>query len=232
LEGLYSIIGKVTLVGVSFIAVLLLLTLFLGLMLVRKKRLFLPRVLLFTVDSFYMQLKKLANFFGLSEKIVDHIGIEVRNNLNREEFSQVSPGDRIVVMPQCVRHPKCPARLDSMTGIACKGCGMCVVKDLKEEAERLGYSFYLVPGGSFVKRIVKAVRPRAAIGIACHQDLNMGMHEISRAECKVMGVPLLKDGCVNTEVDVYEVYNKLRLGIEKVEEKDTRPSCSFDPANH
>lgn len=224
----YSIIGKVAVAGAAAFLALLLVSLLLGVVMVKKRRLFLPRILLFTVDSFYMQLKRLANFFGLNEKIVDLIGIEVRNSLNERDFAKVSPEDRILVMPQCVRHPKCPARLDSSTGIDCRSCGLCMVNDLKSEAERLGYRFYLVPGGSFVKRIVKAIRPKAAIGVACHRDLNMGMHEISRAECVVMGVPLLKDGCVSTEVDVKEVYRKVRLGIENFKERKIESSCSSD----
>jgi len=56
--------------------------------------------------------------------------------------------------------------------------------------------------------------------------LNIGMHEISRAECVVMGVPLLKDGCVNTEVDIQEVFRKLRLGLENIKEETKKTSCS------
>lgn len=222
---LFAFIGRLTVITGGIILFLLLLSLVLGIALVKKKRLIFPRILLFTVDSFYLQFKKIAKLFGLSDKIVDLIGIEVRNHLNEKSFASVPAKERIVVVPQCIRHPKCPARLDSRTGIDCKGCGLCVVKELKEEAENLGYRFFIVPGGSFVKRIVKAVKPKAALGIACHQDLNIGMHEISRAECIVMGVPLLKDGCVNTQVDVKEVKRILRLGIESVEDS-LKKGCS------
>ncbi|GBE54789.1 hypothetical protein BMS3Bbin15_00950 [archaeon BMS3Bbin15] len=228
MDQIYSIIGKITITVLVLLALFLIISLILGVMLVKKNRLLFPRILLFTVDTFYLQFKKIANFFGISDRIVDLIGIEVRNNLNERKFARISPDDRIVVVPQCVRHSKCPARLDSITGIDCKSCGLCIVKDIKAEAERLGYKFYIVPGGSFVKRIVKKVRPGAALGIACHQDLNMSMHEISRAECAVVGVPLLKDGCVNTEVDVKEVFRKLRLGIENIKDETNKLSCSGD----
>ncbi len=225
---IYSIIGKITITVLVLLALFLIMSLILGVMLVKKHRLLFPRILLFTVDTFYLQFKRIAHIFGLSDRIVDLIGIEVRNNLNERKFARISPDDRIVVVPQCVRHSNCPARLDSRIGIDCKGCGLCIVKDIKAEAERLGYKFYIVPGGSFVKRIVKKVRPSAALGIACYQDLNISMHEISRAECTVVGVPLLRGGCVNTEVDVKEVFRKLRLGIENIKDETNKLSCSGD----
>lgn len=214
----YEVVGRLSIfIVVSFLA-LLLLSLALGLMLVKKQRLILPKLLLFTVDTFYLQLKKLAKQFGLGDTIVDQIGIEVRNNLFAQGFAGVPPKERIVVVPQCIRDLKCPARLDPASGIKCKECGKCVVKDLKEEGERLGCQVFVVPGGRFVERIVKTVRPKAALGVACHKDLNLAMHEIARANILVQGVPLIRDGCMNTAVDMKELLRRMRLGIEEMGE--------------
>ncbi|RMF91144.1 MAG: DUF116 domain-containing protein [Methanobacteriota archaeon] len=210
----YELLGRITFLAVMALAALLLVSLILGILLVKKKRILLPKILLFTVDHFYFQLKKVASMFGVRESIVDQIGIELRNTLGAQSFAMVEPKDRILVVPQCLRHPKCPARLDSTEGILCKECGLCVVKDLKGEAERLGYRFYTVPGGRFVERIVKRVRPKAALGVACYKDLNMAMHELSRSRFAVQGVPLVRDGCVGTEVNLREVFERMRLGIE------------------
>lgn len=222
---LYELIGKISVFIFVSILLLLLFSLFLGVLVVKKNKLILPRLLLFTVDTFYFQLKKLAKKFGLGEKIVDIVGIEVRNNLSFEKFSKVNPKDRILIVPQCLRHAKCPARLDSMTGIACKECGLCILKDLKAEAERLGYGFYIVPGGRFVQRIVKAVKPKAALGVACTKDLNLAMHELSSTKTVVQGVPLIKDGCVQTQVNVEELLRRLRAGIAEVEERLAKQGC-------
>ncbi len=202
---------------VGFIA-LLLFSLALGLILLKKKRFILPKVLLFTIDTFYLQLKKLAKQFGLGDTIIDQIGIEVRNHLFAQGFASVPPTERIVVVPQCIRDLKCPARLDPASGIKCKECGKCVVKDLKEEGERLGYGVFVVPGGRFVERIVKTMRPKAALGVACHKDLNLAMQEISRAKIIVQGVPLIRDGCMNTAVDMKVLIKRMRLGIEEIGE--------------
>lgn len=211
----YEVVGRISVFLISAFIALLVFSLVLGLILVKKQKLILPKVLLFTVDTFYLQLKKIAQKFGLGDTIIDQIGIEVRNHLFAEGFATVPPEDRIVVVPQCIRDLKCPARLDPASGIKCKECGKCVVKDLKEEGERLGYKVFVVPGGRFVERIVKTMRPKAALGVACHKDLNLAMHEISKAKIIVQGVPLMRDGCMNTAVDVNELIRRMRLGIEE-----------------
>ncbi len=211
----YEVLGRITLVFLIGLALLFLLSIVLGVVLIKKKKIILPRLLLFTVDNFYHQFKKLADTFGVSERVVDNIGIELRNRLSADAFAKVNPKDRILVVPQCIRHPKCPARLDSSQGILCKECGLCIIKDLKSEAVRLGYRFYAVPGGRFVERIVKRVKPKAALGVACYKDLNNAMHDLSRSRFIVQGVPLVKDGCVGTEVNLRELMDRMKLGIEE-----------------
>ncbi len=223
----YEIIGKISIAIIIGIVILLLLTLILGYILVKKQKVILPSVLLFSIDTFYLQIKNLAKRFGIAEKTVDLIGIEVRNGLNKKNFSNIGAKDRILVVPQCLRHEKCPARLDSRLGVTCKECGMCDIKELKKEAERLGYGFYIVPGGTFVERIIKRVKPMAALGVACHRDLYSGMHRISMAECAVQGVPLIRDGCIHTEVDIKELLKMMKAGIEETVE-EVGKGCNLD----
>ncbi len=210
----YEVVGKISIALVFAFLILILISLLLGVILIKKHRFILPKLLLFVMGNFQTQAKKIAGAFGLGERIVDQICIEVRNHLNAESFARVQVRDRILVVPQCLRNVKCPARLDSKTGIACKECGMCIIKEIKAEVERLGYGFYIVPGGRFVERIVRAVKPRAALGVACCKDLNAAMHEISRTKCVVLGVPLIHEGCVQTKVNLIELFKKMKLGVE------------------
>lgn len=212
---MYELLGRITFVFIISLAALFALSIVLGAVLVKKKKTIFPRFLMFSIDNFYFQFKKLASIFGIRESLVDQIGIDIRNTLSSNAFAGIKAAERILVVPQCLRHPKCPARLDSRQGILCKECGLCVIKELKGEAERLGYGFYAVPGGRFVERIVKTVKPKAALGVACYKDLNMAMHELGRSKFIVQGVPLVKDGCVGTEVNIRELIERMRLGIEE-----------------
>ncbi|MBU7030974.1 MAG: DUF116 domain-containing protein [Theionarchaea archaeon] len=195
----YALIGKLLLFFISFIIIASLISLMLGLVLLRKGVLILPRFILFGIESLHFFLKRLVRMLGLNEKLVDEIGIEIRNRIYRADFVESDPNKRILVFPQCLRSPKCPAPL-TRYGIQCQECGRCVIGMLKKKAESTGYKVYIVPGGSFVKRIVEKDHPSAALGVACGYELNYSMMEISNF-CPVQGVPLLKDGCYCTKVD-------------------------------
>lgn len=173
----------------------------------------LPRFVLYVIDSLYFLLKKLVRLVGLSERFVDEIGIEIRNRTYEKAFTKSTVDGRILVFPQCLRSPKCPAPL-TQYGIQCKMCGQCVIGNLKKRAEAAGYRVYIVPGGSFVKRIAKKDRPTGALGVACGYELNYSMMELSTL-CPVQGVPLLKDGCYCTRVDEELVLEKILLGAQE-----------------
>ncbi len=208
----YAFIGKILIFLLVFLFLASLISLALGLILLRKGIMILPRFVLFFIDSLYFLLKRLVKMLGLSEKLVDEIGIEIRNRIFEEEFVKSDPEKRILVFPQCLRSPKCPAPL-TRYGIQCKQCGRCAISDLKKTAEAAGYKVYIVPGGSFVKRIVKKDTPSGAVGVACGYELNYSMMEISNF-CPVQGVPLLKDGCFCTKVDDELVVERILLGTE------------------
>jgi hypothetical protein len=213
----YAFIGKLLIFLLIFLLVASLVSLVLGLILLRKGIMILPRFVLLVIDSLYFFLKRLLKMVGLSEKLVDEIGIEVRNRIYEEDFEESDPEGRILVFPQCLRSPQCPAPL-TRYGVQCKECGRCVIGNLKKKAESVGYKVYIVPGGSFVKRIVTKDKPSGALGVACGYELNYSMMEISGV-CSVQGVPLLKDGCYCTKVDEELVSEKILSGIEMDMEK-------------
>lgn len=213
----YAFIGKLLIFLLVFLFVSSLISLTLGLVLLRKGIMILPRFVLSVIDSLHFLLKRLLRMLGLSEKLVDEIGIEIRNRIYEKDFVESDPNKRILVFPQCLRSPKCPAPL-TRYGIQCKECGRCVISDLKKQAEASGYKVYIVPGGSFVKRIVKKDIPSGALGVACGYELNYSMMEVS-AFCPVQGVLLLKDGCYCTKVDEELVAEKILLGTGESKER-------------
>ncbi len=210
---IFEIVGKFSVAVITTIFFLIILTIILGIYSIKRNKLIMPRLLLFTLDNFYSQIKKISRIFGVSDKIIDLIGVEVRNKLNEQRFAKIPVKDRIMVVPQCLRSLKCPARLNSKHGIECRECGLCIIKNLKKIAENLGYRFFIVPGGSFVERIVKELRPKAALGVACVHDLNEAMRNLARVGITVLGVPLIKDGCIETEVDYKKIIKTMTLGL-------------------
>ncbi len=220
----YTIFGQVVFIVGIFILSLLSVTLILGRILIRQERLIFPRLLLFTIDVFYGLFKKFAGNVGLDEKIVDQIGVEVRNKVNEKSFNQIDNKDKVLILPHCLRNPKCEAKLDA-TGLHCTDCNRCVIGVLKNKAEDKGYNVFIIPGSTFLKKIVQENEFKAVLGVACYQDLNLAMMNLSKFHCQ--GVPLLKDGCVCTKVDIRAVLDKMGIELpQNIELPNKGVSCS------
>ena len=205
----YQIFGQIVFIAGILILALLSVTLILGRILIKQEKLIFPRLLLFTIDVFYGLFKKFAGNVGVDEKIVDQIGVEVRNKVNEKSFNKIDDKDKVLILPHCLRSPKCEAKLDA-TGLHCTDCNRCVIGVLKDKAEDRGYNVFIIPGSTFLKKIAKENKFKAVLGVACYQDLNLAMTKLSKFHCQ--GVPLLKDGCVCTKVDTRAVLDK--MGIE------------------
>jgi uncharacterized protein len=212
----YLLFGQIIISLGIFLLILLSVTIILGKILIKNEKLIFPRLLLFTIDMFYGILKKFSENLGLDERIVDQIGVEVRNKINERSFKKINSEEKILILPHCLRDMDCDAKLEP-SGLRCVGCNKCVIGVLKNKAEKIGYKVFIIPGGTFIKKIVENNTFKAVLGVACHQDLNLGMSKLSKFPCQ--GVPLIKDGCVNTRVDTKAVLEKLGISFEKYEKK-------------
>ena len=96
-------------------------------------------------------------------------------------------------------------------GYVCKRCGSCDINRILEEAGKLGYRSYIVPGGSMVYKISEKYQPKAAFGVACYYELEEAISKLARAGIPTRSVPLSKAGCVNTKVDVERVIKTLNI---------------------
>lgn len=219
----YQIFGQIVIIIALSILGLLTLTLILGGILIRENKLIFPKVLLFTLDVFYGFLRKFSENLGVDSKIVDQIGVEVRNKVNEKRFKKLTTKDKILVLPHCLRHSDCEANLET-SGLVCTNCNRCVIGVLKDKGEDLGYQVFIIPGSTFLKKIIEENNFKAVLGVACYQDLNLAMMKLNKFSCQ--GIPLLRDGCVNTKVDYRAVLEKMGVEIEKKIEINKDNSCN------
>ena len=202
---------------------LLSVTLILGKLLIKEDKLVFPRLLLFTIDMFYGLFKKFSENVGVDAKIVDQIGVEVRNKVNEKFFKKIEPQEKILVLPHCLRDADCEAKLEA-SGLVCKNCNRCVIGVLKSKAEDKGFKVFIIPGSTFLKKILEKNNFKAVLGVACYQDLNLAMMKLSKFSCQ--GVPLLKDGCINTKVDSRAVLEKMDVIQERENGSKVSGSCN------
>lgn len=147
-----------------------------------------------------------AKYFGKTTKWFvkkndfDNFLIAAANKQNQKKFKKVNLKDRTVFLPQCLRDTKCPARL-SPEGIQCIKCGKCGIGDYLNFCEEKKVKVFVVPGSSFIKRMIKKYKPKGVIGVGCLLEVREGIPLINRLGIPVQGVKLENDGCVATNVD-------------------------------
>lgn len=142
---------------------------------------------------------------------------------NEERLRSVEPGERILLISHCLRSSeKCTAGM-SKKGLQCRDdCkSRCSVGRLRLLAEKCGYKgVCIAPGGSMALKFIKENNPEGIVAIACMKELEEGVCAVKEfVETKkgrgyppvIVSVPLLRDGCVDTEVDEKEAKRVIRL---------------------
>ncbi len=151
---------------------------------------------------------------GLCEDNLKNIAVDLYNLRNEPEYSSIPKEERLLFLPHCLRIAnKCKGKYGD-EGLLCRHCTKdCRVNIITTEAQKLGYKCFVVPGGQMVFNIANKYKPKAVLAVACFNELKEGAARTNGGDYDIpfQLVPLLKDGCVNTEVDVEEVKKLLQL---------------------
>ena len=147
--------------------------------------------------------------------------IDYLKNKNRT-IAEIDFNKRVLLISYCLRPSnKCPAKLES-TGLKCICCSNnCSIGKLKKAAEEAGYKgICIAPGGSMAIKFVEESHPEGIVAVACEKELSEGIYAIKKIVSKnklngftpvIKTIPLIKDGCVDTEIDVEKALNTIRI---------------------
>ncbi|MCD4670883.1 MAG: DUF116 domain-containing protein [Actinomycetia bacterium] len=142
---------------------------------------------------------------------------------NEERLKAISPSNRILLISHCLRSSKkCTAKM-TKAGLMCRDdCpDRCTVGRLRLLAEKAGYKgVCIAPGGSMALKFIKENKPEGIVAIACMRELEEGVCAVKEfagiesgegSSPVIVPVPLLRDGCVDTEVDEEEAKRIINL---------------------
>ncbi|MCW4042321.1 MAG: DUF116 domain-containing protein [Candidatus Bathyarchaeota archaeon] len=147
------------------------------------------------------RFERIAAKMGVDENRVLELYITAKNNSGRERFKNSRYSDRILLLPQCLRSRDCTAKLGEL-GYECNNCGKCKIGSFINEARTLGYEkILIISGGSIVPKIFTKFKPKASLGVGCFKELVMGSFVCEKFGIAGQGFPLLKDGCLETDLD-------------------------------
>lgn len=202
---LFAVIGQ----SVVYAVVILLIIAILGSLLIaysfKTERFVFPNFMLFSITILENLVKALFRLVGADDSIVDDVGIELKNKISLKKFRETPVSRRMIFLPQCLRAMDCPSKL-SPEGIKCINCGGCEIGAAKKNAEELGYKVFIVPGSSFIKRLVRKHKPLAILGVGCMTEIKAGLEMCQKLNLYGIGIVLDRAGCVSTVLNWDDFY--------------------------
>ena len=139
---------------------------------------------------------------SLPEKFLGFAMVAVDNAFWAADFEAVAFDRRLLLLPKCLSDKAaCQGYYDSV-GLHCAGCGACVICDLKQQAEELGYEVIIAEGTASVVMKVLEGGADAILGVACLDSLDESFEQISALGVPHHAIPLLSDGCEDTTAEV------------------------------
>jgi len=152
---------------------------------------------------------------GAHDKYRDFVTVMVSNEAWRDTVAAVPCNRRVLLLPQCLRTKQtCQAEMDEF-GLLCEECGRCPIGGLQAEAEELGYVTLVAEGTTVVTGLLEQGKVDAVIGVSCLPALERSFPYMAADAIPGIAVPLLRDGCDSTSVDLDRVRDAIRLRSDK-----------------
>lgn len=137
--------------------------------------------------------------------VEDLLNVYINNLANKKKFTGTKK--RVLFLPHCSRKhmdSKCKASFDpEMSSYKCARCSPdCLVNKATVIAKKKGYDVYIVPGGSCIRKIMMKKQYEGVIGVACCEEVKIGLDMCEKIKIPVQGIPLIKNGCSHTRFDM------------------------------
>ena len=137
---------------------------------------------------------RLAQSLGISRDRLSHSFIEVSNRL---VGARRKDGWVLALLPRCLE------------------------RELKRELKRICTEYpnviiHTAPGGTEARKIIREIRPRAIVAVACERDLVTGIHDVA-PRIPVIGIPNTRPlgPCKDTSIDVDKFRSALIFFCDK-----------------
>lgn len=168
----------------------------------------------FSVDQLFRMVDAMVQARGLrpaNDGERKMLAMMLHNAAWQETVAAIPYEQRLLLLPQCLRtRSECPATMDAL-GLLCRECGHCRLGTLQNEAAALGYAVLIAEGTGAVTGLLKAGNLNAVIGAGCMAALEQSFRHIADEAVPALAVPLLRDGCDATDVDLEWLRECIRL---------------------
>lgn len=157
---------------------------------------------------------RVINLEHLDSELRDFVMVLLSNEVWRDTVAGIPYERRILLLPQCLRSMnECVAERDEF-GLICAGCGSCHIGELQALAEELGYVVLVAEGSTVVSTLLEQGKIDAVIGVSCLDALEKSFPATAANAIPGIAVPLVIDGCIDTDVDVSWVRDAITLASD------------------
>ncbi len=151
-----------------------------------------------------------------------YISLLINNRIWLDTVSRIPYERRLLLLPRCLSNPEeCRAEKDAI-GLLCTQCGSCVIGTIQAEAEKLGYITLVAEGTTVVSKLLSSGKVDSVIGVGCVDSLQKIFPVMSEHAIPGQGIPLLRDGCSRTDLDLERAIAIIR---------EYRPRAGETPVN-
>ncbi|MCT4606404.1 MAG: DUF116 domain-containing protein [Marinisporobacter sp.] len=170
----------------------------------------------FSLKYIYMNMIQLTRLLKLDKNKIRGAFSELNNRLIVSSHIHVKPEEILILLPHCLQKSSCPHKITNNIN-NCKRCGLCDIDQLITLKEKYHTNLFVATGGTLARKIIKEIKPKAIIAVACERDLSSGIMDVKRLP--VIGIlnERPEGPCVNTRVNLKDVEKTIEYFIGKEE---------------
>lgn len=115
----------------------------------------------------------------------------------------------MLLIPHCIQNSQCKIRI-TINPENCIKCGKCKIKEILEIKKLYSIRLFIATGGTLARKVIKEIKPKALLAVACERDLISGIMDIF--PLPIVGIlnKRLNGPCINTDVSIEELKRKIR----------------------
>lgn len=152
-----------------------------------------------------------GRMFGVDKDTIKKSFIAVNNQLVINKSIFLHPSEVLLLLPHCLQRSDCRHKI-TLKIDNCARCGKCIIDSLYKLAEDYGLKVNIVTGGTMARKIIKEMKPKAVVAVACERDLSSGIQD---SAVSVLGILNIRpEGpCLNTTVDLEKIEDAVNYFI-------------------
>lgn len=120
-----------------------------------------------------------AGIFKTKKDLIRKFYIDFNNIMVFASDRKYSPENLLILLPHCLQNSDCGYKITN-TIDNCKRCGKCSIGDIAEIAGSRKVEVRVVTGGTAARNVVKQLKPKLILSVACERDLTSGIIDVGK----------------------------------------------------